>query len=159
MLRNKSPIGSPFKSALSGVSAPKHYEVLIDSLLLATDIEVCSIPRPSRRWPKISYPSWRGSKKTTTDGDPDETERGEALARCAHLSVTISNILNGCCSTFEIFGEISRTLLTKGAITRFVNKGAAFGVVAGLVERLRQAIVSYQASEGCPSVSSPVNEE
>ena len=70
-----------------------------------------------------------------------------------------SNIPNDHCSTFEKIEEISRTLLAKGAIARFVDKGADSGVVAKLVERLRQAIVSYQASESCTSAPSVVDTE
>jgi hypothetical protein len=73
--------------------------------------------------------------------------------------MTAPNILNGRRSTFEKIEEISRVLLAKGAIAQFVDKDEDSGAVAALVERLRQAIVCYQASEDCTLVSSTVDME
>jgi hypothetical protein len=96
---------------------------------------------------------------TTIDGDPEETERRRGLARYAHRPMTAPNILSGRRSTFEKIEETSRILLAKGAVVRFLDKGADSGAVVKLVERLRQAIVCYQASEDCIPVSSTADAE
>ena len=70
-----------------------------------------------------------------------------------------SDTLNGRRSTFEKIEEISRVLLEKGTIGRFVDKGVDSGVVARLVERLQQAIVSYQVSGDYTPVLGPIDQE
>ena len=50
-------------------------------------------------------------------------------------------------------------LLEKGTIGRFVDKGVDSGVVARLVERLQQAIVSYQVSGDYTPVLGPIDQE
>lgn len=57
------------------------------------------------------------------------------------------------CSTFETIEELSQKMLAKGDITRFVDKEEDSKTVARLVERLRQAIVCYQASGDHAAVS------
>jgi hypothetical protein len=59
--------------------------------------------------------------------------------------------------TFEKIEEISQQLLAKGTIARFIDKGEDSNTVARLIERLREAIVCYQASEDHVSVLSTVD--
>ena len=59
------------------------------------------------------------------------------------LVVTVSN---GLCSTFNQIKESSERLLKKDSITKFTDKGSDSKIVAGLIERLREAIIHYQAS-------------
>ena len=64
---------------------------------------------------------------------------------------------NDCYRTFEKIEEISQKLLDKGTIARFMDKGEDSNTVARLIERLREAIVCYQASEDRMSVLSTVD--
>jgi hypothetical protein len=49
---------------------------------------------------------------------------------------------------------LSKKLLVKTAITRFIDKREDSKVVARLIERLREAIVCYQVSDWCFPASS-----
>jgi hypothetical protein len=60
---------------------------------------------------------------------------------------TTPTLINGLRSALEEIEKRSRDLLAKGTAARFVDKGADFGEVARLVERLREAITHYQVSE------------
>ncbi|KAF9645044.1 hypothetical protein BDM02DRAFT_3263177 [Thelephora ganbajun] len=64
---------------------------------------------------------------TTIDGDPEETGRRKELT-----------------SALKEIEERSQELLTKGTAAQFLDKDS--GEVAGLVERLREAITHYQVS-------------
>ena len=78
------------------------------------------------------------------DGDPEETERRSELARYVHQLTTTPTAPDCHCSTFEKIEELSNKLLAKSTVARFVDKGEDSKVVARLIERLREAIVSYQ---------------
>ena len=56
-------------------------------------------------------------------------------------------------STFEKIEELSKKLLAKSTIARFVDKGEDSKVVARLIERLREAIVCYQVGDYCAPAS------
>jgi len=71
--------------------------------------------------------------------------------------MTKSTAPNYHCSTFKTIEETSQKLLAKGNIAQFVNKEENSKVVVQLVERLQQAIVCYQVSEGRTSVPSTVD--
>ena len=60
-------------------------------------------------------------------------------------------LTNGRRSTFKQIDELSKRLLKKSAIAQFTDKGKDSKVVAGLIERLREAIVYYQVSDYSPS--------
>jgi histone H3/H4 len=51
------------------------------------------------------------------------------------------------CRTFKQIEEASQKLLAKNPFARFADKGKDSKVVAGLVQRLREAIVRYQVSD------------
>ena len=53
-------------------------------------------------------------------------------------------------SAFKEIEELSQKLLTKSKIARFADRGEDSKIVAGLVERLREAIVCYQVGEKHP---------
>jgi hypothetical protein len=101
-------------------------------------------------------PQLDGFKQTITtaavDGDPEETGRRMELTKYVHPLVIVSTILNDLCSMFKQIEEASQELLTKSALARFADKGKDSKVVAGLVQRLREAIVRYQVSDHCHSV-------
>jgi len=61
------------------------------------------------------------------------------------------------CSTFKAIEGISQKLLAEGNVAQLVNKEENSKVVVKLVERLQQAIVCYQVSEGRTSVPSSVD--
>jgi len=61
------------------------------------------------------------------------------------------------CSTFEKIEELSEKLLAKSTVARFVDKGKDSGVVARLIERLREAIVCYQVGGYCTPASNVVD--
>ena len=65
--------------------------------------------------------------------------------------------LNGHRSTFKQIEELSQKLLQKSATTRFADKGKDAKVVAGLIERLREAIVYYQVSDYHPSTPDAID--
>lgn len=60
---------------------------------------------------------------------------------------------NGPSRAFRQIKEESQKLLAKNALTRFADKAQDSSIVARLVERLREAIVSYQVGN-CPSAPS-----
>jgi hypothetical protein len=66
--------------------------------------------------------------------------------------MVVITTLNDLCSMFKQIEQASQELLAKSALARFADKGKDFKVVAGLVQRLREAIVRYQASDYCHSV-------
>jgi len=66
---------------------------------------------------------------------------------CTRIA-TSPNSLNGHRSTFQKIDELSQKLLDKGTIARFADKGEDSKVVARLIERLREAVVCYQVSDG-----------
>ena len=68
-----------------------------------------------------------------------------------------SNTPNDRHRTFEKIEEISQKLLAKGTVARFMDKGEDSNTVARLIERLREAIVCYQASEDRTSVLSAID--
>jgi hypothetical protein len=100
-------------------------------------------------------PQLDGFKQTITtaavDGDPQETSRRAELTKYVHPMVIVSTILNDPCSIFKQIEETSQELLMKSALARFADKGKDSKVVAGLVQRLREAIVRYQVSDHCHS--------
>ena len=66
--------------------------------------------------------------------------------------MTVSTAPNDRCRTFKKIEEVSQKLLAKGTIVRFMDKGEDSNTVARLIERLREAIVCYQASGSHTSV-------
>jgi hypothetical protein len=63
------------------------------------------------------------------------------------LSVSVVTVSNGLCSAFNQIEESSEKLLKKGPMAIFTDKGSDSKVVAGLIERLREAIIYYQVSD------------
>jgi len=57
------------------------------------------------------------------------------------------------CSTFEKIEELSQKILYKDAAARLVDKGEDSKAVVRVIERLREAIVSYQVGDRCASGS------
>jgi chromosome segregation ATPase len=88
----------------------------------------------------------------TIDGDPEETSRRMELTMYVHRLVIANHILKDLYSTFKQIEEASQEMLAKSALARFADKGKDSKVVAGLVQRLREAIVRYQVSDYCYSV-------
>ena len=86
----------------------------------------------------------------TTDGrDQAEERRRSELSRCVRRSLIIPTLVNGILSTLEEIEKRSRVLLEKGTGVRFLDKGEDSKEVAGLIERLREAITQYQVSGNC----------
>ena len=86
----------------------------------------------------------------TTDGrDQAEERRRSELSRCVRRPLTMPTLVNGILSTLEEIEKRSRILLEKGTGVRFLDKGEDSKVVAGLIERLREAIIQYQVSGSC----------
>jgi hypothetical protein len=73
--------------------------------------------------------------------------RRKKLARWVHLSVLVVTVSNGLCSAFNQIEESSEKLLKQGPITKFAKKSSDSKAVAGLIERLREAIIYYQVSD------------
>ena len=61
------------------------------------------------------------------------------------------------CSTFEKIEDLSKKMLAKSAVARFVDKGEDSKAVARLIERLREAIVCYQVCDCCATGSNTAN--
>lgn len=89
---------------------------------------------------------------TTVDGDPEETNRRKGLATCVPRLIAVVTPPDDHCSTFKQVEELSKKLLAKNAIARFVDKGKDSGLVVKLIERFREAIVCYQVDNYCPSI-------
>ena len=70
--------------------------------------------------------------------------------------MTSVSILNGYSRAFKQIEEESQKVLAKNTLARFADKAQDSNVVARLVERLREAIVSYQVGN-CPSAPSVVH--
>ena len=87
-------------------------------------------------------------------GDQAEEQRRSQLSRCVRRSPMIPTLVNGVLSTLEGIERRSRVLLEKGTGARFLDKGEDSKEVAGLVERLREAITHYQVSRNCLAPSS-----
>jgi len=86
----------------------------------------------------------------TTDGrDQVEERRRSELSRCVPRSSIIPTLVNGIVSTLQEIEKRSRVLLEKGTGVRFLDKGEDSKEVAGLIERLREAITQYQVSGNC----------
>ena len=90
-----------------------------------------------------------------SDQDQAEKTRRLELFRCARRFLTMLVLADGLGSALEEIERVSRDLLAKGTVARFVDKGADSGGVARLVERLREAITHYQVSENCCVITSP----
>ena len=56
----------------------------------------------------------------------------------------VKGLPNGRYNIFRRIEDESQKLLAKNATTRFLDKGGDAKVVATLIERLREAIISYQ---------------
>ena len=85
----------------------------------------------------------------TIDGDPEETGRRKELTRYAFRLVTTQTFVNGLHRALEEIEKRAQELVEKGVAARFVDKGGDSREVAGLIERLREAIVHYQVSKNC----------
>ena len=86
---------------------------------------------------------------TTIDGDPEETTRRTELTRYARQLFALPALINRLFSTLAEIERRSQELLAKGTAARFVDKARDSGEVVKLIERLREAIKHYQASENC----------
>ena len=84
---------------------------------------------------------------TKIDGDSEETGRRTELARYAHQCLTPPALIDGRRRALKEIEERSLELLDKGTVARFVDKAGDSEEVAGLIERLREAITNYQVSE------------
>jgi len=81
---------------------------------------------------------------TTVDGDPEETDRRRELIVYVHQLIITPTAPDLRCSSFQRIEEVSEGLLAKSTIARFTDKGEDSKIVAGLIERLREAILCYQ---------------
>lgn len=61
------------------------------------------------------------------------------------------------CSAFEKIEELSKKMLAKSTVARFVDKGEDSKVVVKLIERLREAMVCYQVGDCCTLGSNTTN--
>jgi hypothetical protein len=86
---------------------------------------------------------------TTVDGDLEETNRREDLARCASIDYSSVSTPNCRPRTFKKIEEESYKMSSKNAFARFADKAQDSNMVASLVEQLREAIISYQVGN-CP---------
>ena len=94
----------------------------------------------------------------TTDGrDQAEERRRSELSRCVRRLPMIPTLVNGILSTLEEIEKRSRVLLEKGTRVRFLDKGEDSKEVAGLIERLREAIIQYQVSGNCLAILRSAN--
>jgi len=73
------------------------------------------------------------------------------------LLLVLLALINGLCSALEDIERQSLELLGKGTVARFMDKAGDSGMVAGLIERLREAITNYQVSKNRPVSSSATN--
>ena len=142
----------PLKSALGGVNALiKHYEVSVKSIILVPQLtRVVAAIRRCQGEDQGSYPTF---KQVQTKREPDDDcwgRRGEdptlgivqvwlRMACPAHHSQRPHSAL-------EEIERRSQALLEKGGAARFIDKGEDSKEVAGLIERLREAITHYQVS-------------
>jgi len=86
----------------------------------------------------------------TTDGrDQAEERRRSELSRCVPRSSIIPTLVDSILRTLQEIEKRSRVLLEKGTGVRFLDKGEDSKEVAGLIERLREAITQYQVSGNC----------
>ena len=86
---------------------------------------------------------------TTIDGDPEETDRRSQLTRYAPRLSALPALANDLFSALAEIERRSQELLAKGTTVRFLDKAGDSGEVTKLIERLREAITHYQASENC----------
>lgn len=142
----------PLKSALGGMSALiKHCEVFVGWMFAAHDSHERSQQSEDVR-EKIEdlIPLLERLKQnvtaTTVDGDQAEKQRRSELTRYACRLFTLPTHVNSHCSALGEIERRSQSLLEKGIAARFVDKGEDSKEVAGLVERLRGAIILYQVS-------------
>jgi len=84
---------------------------------------------------------------TAHGGDQAENQRRSVLSRCVRRPPILPTLVNGVVSALEEIEKRSRVLLEKGTGARFVDKGEDSKEVAGLVERLREAVTYYQVSK------------
>ena len=66
-----------------------------------------------------------------------------------HRLLTTKTFVNGLHSALEEIEKRAQKLMEKTAAARFIDKGSDSREVAGLVERLREAIVHYQVRKNC----------
>ena len=143
----------PLKSALGGVGAlVKHYEVRVERVGVTHNLYRCLqefadvrdriedlIPHLDR--------FKQNANTAASDGDQAEKKRRTEFFRYGRRLLTAPTLVNNLRSVLEEIEKKSRDLLAKGTAARFLDKGADFGEVARLVERLREAITHYQVSE------------
>lgn len=106
------------------------------------------------------YRSWIGSNKTSTlqrrTGIPRRPIGARSWQGAHRLMTVIPTPTDGLARAFKEIEEESQKLLAKNALARFADKAKDSSIVARLVERLREAIVSYQVGN-CPSAPSVVH--
>ncbi|KAF9784522.1 hypothetical protein BJ322DRAFT_851153 [Thelephora terrestris] len=109
----------PLKAALGGVNALiSHFEQFKDVKDKIQEL----LPQLDRLQQSFNT--------ATLDGDPEEKNRREELVRA-----------------LKQIEEESKNLLAKNAVARFADKEEDSKVVAGHIERLREAIAGYQISQ------------
>lgn len=88
--------------------------------------------------------------KVNPDNDPEEVERRSQLERSVSLPAYLArlNLKPTLCRSLEEIGKRSLALSEKGKVARVLDKAQDSQEVIGLVEKLRQAILIYQASIG-----------
>ena len=98
---------------------------------------------------------------TTIDGDPEETGRRNELERCGSRSLAspAPQAVDVIRRTLEEIETQSQSLLAKGGVTRFIDKGGDSKEVVKLMERLQEAIAHYQVSEHRAIVASFIDME
>jgi hypothetical protein len=143
----------PLKSALGGVGAlVKHYEVRVERVGVAYNLhgrsqEFADVrDRIEDLIPHLDRFK-QNANIAISDGDKAEKKRRSEFFRYGCRLLTALTLVNGLHSALEGIEKRSRDLLAKGTAARFLDKGADFGEVARLVERLREAITHYQVSE------------
>ena len=98
--------------------------------------------------------SYTASNQVQTERKPDDDDcrgrRGEeATLGTVQVRLQIVRPAHPCQwphSTLEEIEKRSQALLEKGGAARFIDKGGDSKEVAGLIERLREAIIHYQVS-------------
>ena len=97
-----------------------------------------------------SYPAFKQVQAERQRWGDYRRRRGEAAALgVVQVRTQIARPTRPCQDTPSALEEIERRsqeLLAKGAAARFIDKGEDSKEVAGLVERLREAITHYQVS-------------
>jgi len=81
------------------------------------------------------------------DGDQAEEKRRLELSRYARRLFATPTVINSPRSALEDIETRSQALLSKGDAARLVDKGEDSKEVMRLIERLREAVTHYQASE------------